>query len=697
MIDQNSVNSEKYWDKRFTGNWDDEQGDKQSIFFADITRELLPKWFVDHVNNGNLSVCDWGCAEGDGTEVVRSFLPNSKIYGIDFSDNAIKSAAKKYPKIKFDAVDLITEKYSKQFDVIYASNIFEHFEDPWATFAKISQYASKYFVVQVPYREPVDKRIPEHFASFFTDDFFNHRSDEWRVVHIAAVDVSRRQPTYWAGSQILVIFARQTEEIPSAEQAVQGVASYSMNYLHELQGAIESVITKKIAQDGEIERLQRENSTQKEQLDELWRITNSKRQRVANKLANTVGKVMPKGSPQRYVAKSLYRSVRAVKHTPQYVGKLKDRLEIVRFAKTLRMKATEHKAVIVYCGMPWDNIMRQRPHHLAENLSKLGYLVIYQDPELEGYRIISPELILVGGDWCIDALSPVRDKVNLFYLFPAGYPKSFAKLQSIVNKGFNLIYEYIDELDETISGDLTLQREVFDRLEELHPSFLLASAKKLYRQLEERFPTDKLLLNENAVDSTHFDHTKSGKAPVPNDLKEIVDSGKSIVGYYGAVAPWLDYALINKMTLELSEVEFVFIGVDYNGGLQYLTIRDNVHYLGPKQYAELPNYSSFFDAAIIPFVEGEIAKSTSPVKLFEYMAMGLPTVCTKDLRECQGYEGVLLSRSGEKFIENVQKAIKLRKSTEMRNTLYTQANNNTWVARAKSIDKLIMRHYKKAR
>lgn len=697
MTGKNSVNSELYWDKRFRGNWDEEQGDKQSVFFADITRELLPKWFIDRVDNDRLSVCDWGCAEGDGTEVVRSFFPNSKLYGIDFSDNAIRSAANKYPKIKFESVDLITEKYSKKFDVIYASNVFEHFEDPWATFAKVSQYASKYFVMQVPYQEPADKRIPEHFASFIAEDFFSHCGDEWRIAHIAAVDVSRRQPTYWAGSQILVIFAKQTEKIPSAEQAVRGVASYSMKYLQELQETIESMTLKKLTQDTEIDRLQRENSAQKDQLDELWKITNSKRQRVANKMANTLGKLMPKGSPQRYVAKGLYRSARAVKHTPQHVDRLKHQLEIVRFAKVLRSKAVEHKAVIVYCGMPWDNIMRQRPHHLAENLSKLGYLVVYQDPELHGYRIISPELVLVGGDWCIDALSPVKDKVNLFYLFPAGYPKSFNKLQHIVNKGFNLIYEYIDELDETISGDLTLQREVFDRLEELHPSLLLASAKKLYGQLEERFPANKLLLNENAVDSAHFDHTKSKHAHVPDDLREIVESGRSIVGYYGAVAPWLDYALINKMTLEMPEVEFVFIGVDYNGGLQHLTIRSNVHYLGPKQYAELPNYSAFFDAAIIPFVEGEIAKSTSPVKLFEYMAMGLPTVCTKDLRECRGYEGVLVSQNNNKFIDNIQKAIELRKNTEMRNTLYKQANNNTWVARAKSIDKLIMRQHKKVR
>ena len=84
-----------------------------------------------------------------------------------------------------------------------------------------------------------------------------------------------------------------------------------------------------------------------------------------------------------------------------------------------------------------------------------------------------------------------------------------------------------------------------------------------------------------------------------------------------------------------------YLGVDYNGAAIDLEKKKNVHNLGAKNYESLPKYANSFSCAMIPFKRGEIAKATSPVKLFAYMAAGLPTVCTRDLQECKGYEFVL--------------------------------------------------------
>jgi glycosyltransferase involved in cell wall biosynthesis len=138
-------------------------------------------------------------------------------------------------------------------------------------------------------------------------------------------------------------------------------------------------------------------------------------------------------------------------------------------------------------------------------------------------------------------------------------------------------------------------------------------------------------------------------------------------------------------------MEFVFIGPDYMNGISKLKDGHNVHKLGTKPYKQLPGYAAHFDCAIIPFQRGEIAKSTSPVKLFEYMAMGLPTVCTADLRECEGYEHVLISKDYEEFESNLDKAIELRKDPLVRTALIEQAKQNTWKARAKAINEAFLR------
>ena len=116
---------------------------------------------------------------------------------------------------------------------------------------------------------------------------------------------------------------------------------------------------------------------------------------------------------------------------------------------------------------------------------------------------------------------------------------------------------------------------------------------------------------------------------------------------------------------------------------------DNIKYLGVKKYQDLPNYGIWFDVAIIPFKEGDIAKSTSPLKLFEYMAMNKPVVATRDLIECQKYEGVLMAEDKNDFILKVEQALDLKDDPNYLLILDENAKSNTWLQRAMKIDELI--------
>ena len=64
------VNSEEYWNRRFRGDWDNNDGDKQSLFFANQAIEMFPGWLRGILENGGKTFCDWGCAEGDGTDLL---------------------------------------------------------------------------------------------------------------------------------------------------------------------------------------------------------------------------------------------------------------------------------------------------------------------------------------------------------------------------------------------------------------------------------------------------------------------------------------------------------------------------------------------------------------------------------------------------------------------------------------------------
>ncbi len=54
----------------------------------------------------------------------------------------------------------------------------------------------------------------------------------------------------------------------------------------------------------------------------------------------------------------------------------------------------------------------------------------------------------------------------------------------------------------------------------------------------------------------------------------------------------------------------------------------NIHYLGGKQYSELPAYIGNWDAAMMPFAHNDSTRFISPTKTPEYLAAGKPVVST---------------------------------------------------------------------
>ena len=69
------------------------------------------------------------------------------------------------------------------------------------------------------------------------------------------------------------------------------------------------------------------------------------------------------------------------------------------------------------------------------------------------------------------------------------------------------------------------------------------------------------------------------------------------------------------------------------------------------------------------------------------MAGGLPTVCTRDLKECEGYEFVYMSKDDDDFEKNLAIAIKDYGDNSKREKLLEQAKENTWSKRVRTISK----------
>jgi glycosyltransferase involved in cell wall biosynthesis len=186
----------------------------------------------------------------------------------------------------------------------------------------------------------------------------------------------------------------------------------------------------------------------------------------------------------------------------------------------------------------------------------------------------------------------------------------------------------------------------------------------------------------NGVHLEHFARARQ-PGPRPAEWQGVVAPGRPVIGYYGALARWFDYALVAQAAGARPGYEFVLIGPDHDGTLRSsgLLAQPNVRWLGPVRYERLPEHVRAFDVATIPFVVDAVTHSVSPLKLFEYMAAGRPIVITA-MEESLRYPGPLLARTAAEFPARLDQALALRGDAVHQAELARVAEANTWRERA---------------
>lgn len=345
------------------------------------------------------------------------------------------------------------------------------------------------------------------------------------------------------------------------------------------------------------------------------------------------------------------------------------------------LKPNKQPLIIHQLVIPWFTPLFQRPQHMARAFAQLGCLSLYVTKELNyGFVQLEDNLWLAS----IEDSERVGEAYRIFYS-TAGDLKYWMKRCPTDSK---FIYEYIDHIDPKISWSQTdnLKRG-FDLATSGCFHRAVASSKKLFEELAEKktLPREKIIFVPNGV--TVSDYEKN-EYSAPEGLKEefsnFTDKYEKIVGYFGALANWLDYELINSVVAKRKDLGFIFIGPDYLGGSEKLLSADNLLYLGPVDYSQLPYFSLRFDVAWIPFEKGEIAKATSPLKLYEYFAMQKPVIVTSDLIECQVYEEVLVASSLQELFRVLDIALVKAKDKKFKLKLRKLALENDWLVRAEN-------------
>lgn len=264
------------------------------------------------------------------------------------------------------------------------------------------------------------------------------------------------------------------------------------------------------------------------------------------------------------------------------------------------------------------------------------------------------------------------------------------QVDKYTNSGFKMLYEYIDDLSPELAGTDKLPKnvkDIHDYVSSNKDVLVVTTATRLYEDmLNKRKSKKNLILSSNGADVKHFAKLSKKKIKV---MEEIKKEYKTIIGYYGALASWVDYELIKKLAKEFPDIAFVLIGIKYDtsydlSGVEHI---NNIKYLGSVDYKILPDYAKYFDIAWIPFLINDITLATNPIKVFEYMALK-KYIITSDLPECTKYKSVNIAKTYDDYINLIDNYKKLYTNT-YKKLLLKEAKENSWEHKADEIIDLL--------
>ncbi|WP_375428076.1 UDP-galactopyranose mutase [uncultured Sphingomonas sp.] len=331
------------------------------------------------------------------------------------------------------------------------------------------------------------------------------------------------------------------------------------------------------------------------------------------------------------------------------------------------------------------NFVFQRPQHLMSRFAQTHRVLFWEEPiyvaglleprvsettdAATGVTVLTPELA-APGRWereqlraLLDgwfAANPAEGALVRWYYTPMMLPIS-DHLDADCT-----VYDCMDEL-ANFKGASAETLELEQRLIGI-ADLVFTGGTSLYEAKRDRHSSVHAF--PSSVDVAHFARARSTVAE-PADQAGI--SGPKF-GWAGVVDERFDLDLLAAIADAHPEWSLVVIGPVVKIAESDLPRRANIHYLGGRDYADLPAYMRGWDVALMPFAINDATRFISPTKTPEYLAAGCPVVSTPVtdvVRHYGGLDAVRIADTAQAFIQACETALAM-----------AHGEDASWLARA---------------
>ncbi|HEV3166321.1 MAG TPA: glycosyltransferase [Isosphaeraceae bacterium] len=205
--------------------------------------------------------------------------------------------------------------------------------------------------------------------------------------------------------------------------------------------------------------------------------------------------------------------------------------------------------------------------------------------------------------------------------------------------------------------------------------------------VDDRLPLNREThLARHGVDHALFARAMDDRTEVPADIAALP---RPVLGFYGTIQDWIDFDLLCFLARRHPEWSIVMLGSAFVD-VSRLRQLPNIHLLGRKEHAQLPNYCKGFDVGIIPYVVNERIRHVNPIKLREYLSAGLPVVSTA-FPEVQRYPEFCTAAATFEEFEGAIEASLRTDTTMLRRRRCEAMRGETWEKKVAEVGEQVLR------
>jgi glycosyltransferase involved in cell wall biosynthesis len=294
------------------------------------------------------------------------------------------------------------------------------------------------------------------------------------------------------------------------------------------------------------------------------------------------------------------------------------------------------RLIVCLSHLRWS-FVHQRPQHLLVRAARGGRVLFVEEPVFEAGAVPRIELRPQpsGVVVCVPVLPPsaepaavevLRGLLDGLLAGRPGYPlvlwyytpMALAFTDHLAPDA--VVYDCMDELSGfrgAAAGLRAMEQRLFDRAD-----LVFAGGASLYEAKRHRHHAVHAF--PSSIDAAHFARARGPVADPPGQA----GIPRPRLGWFGVIDERMDLDLVAGVADRRPDWQLVMVGPVVKIDPASLPRRANVHWIGPRDYSDLPDHLAGWDVGIMPFALNEATRYISPTKTPEFLAAGVPVVST---------------------------------------------------------------------